>query len=187
MIFTATTQVPLSALTTLARLKERYACGPCMDLDESQRALLDAFETLYPGEKLRLLHAALNARRVYITGADVLALAPTVRTSAGGEFEPAALSLGEIEMTEKTEDLVARVAALEKVVDEHRAVLLKLLQVPAVRMANLGVDGFAASVLHTIPAQEKNPRGGSENKPHAFDEALRRGDKLREIAQGLHR
>jgi hypothetical protein len=86
MKFMETTRLPLSALTTLARLKERYACGPRVDLDALESALLDAFETLYPGEKLRVLHGALNAGRTYITGSDVLAFVP--RTAAIEEASP---------------------------------------------------------------------------------------------------
>jgi hypothetical protein len=76
MRFTAATQVPFTAITSLARLKEKYACGPRLDLDEPQRVLLEAFENLYPAEKLMLVHVALDAGRVYITGTDVFALAP---------------------------------------------------------------------------------------------------------------
>lgn len=75
MSFTAATLLPLSAVTTLARLKERYDCGPCVALDPAQSALLDAFRALYPAEKLRIVQGALNAGRVYITGADALAFA----------------------------------------------------------------------------------------------------------------
>ena len=49
MKFAAGTRLPLSAVTPLARLKERYDCGPCAALDRSQRAMLEAFDTLYPG------------------------------------------------------------------------------------------------------------------------------------------
>jgi hypothetical protein len=74
--FTAATHLPLSALTTLARLKERYACGPCLGLDASQRALLDAFRALYPRDKLRIVQGAMDAGRLCISGAEVLPLVP---------------------------------------------------------------------------------------------------------------
>ena len=75
MRFTAATQIPLEALGPLAALKERYSCGPRIELDAAQRAMLEAVDELYPTQKLRIAHAALTAGRDYIIGADIFALA----------------------------------------------------------------------------------------------------------------
>lgn len=74
MKFTASTRLPISALGPLAKLKEHYACGPLLELDEAQRAMLEEFDDLYPAEKLRVANAALSTRRDHITGADLFAL-----------------------------------------------------------------------------------------------------------------
>ena len=76
MKFESGTQLPISALGPLAKLKERYQCGPLVSLDEAQRAMLEAFDELYPAEKLCVVHAALNAGRSCISGAQLFALAP---------------------------------------------------------------------------------------------------------------
>jgi hypothetical protein len=76
MKFRAGTQIPIASLTFLSRLKHRYACGPILNFDDEQLALLDAYDALYPVEKLRAMHAAIKAGRGFVTGADVFAFAP---------------------------------------------------------------------------------------------------------------
>jgi hypothetical protein len=76
MKFRAGTQIPIASLTFLSRLKQRYACGPILDYDAEQLALLDAYDALYPVEKLRAMHTAIKAGREFVTGADVFAFAP---------------------------------------------------------------------------------------------------------------
>jgi hypothetical protein len=75
MSFSATTQIPIASLTFLSRLKQRYDCGPLTDLTAAERVLLEAYDNLYPVEKLRAMHAAVKAGRDCITGADLMAFA----------------------------------------------------------------------------------------------------------------
>ena len=75
------------------------------------------------------------------------------------------------------EALKTRVAALE-------ALLQRICDVPMVAMS-LG----AHTVIRTgaTPAEPEQRAGGSQDKPHPFDEALRKGDKLAAIARELGR
>jgi len=75
MRYTKQTALPVATLAPIERLKEKYACGVRVDLDESQLALLADFESMYPREKLDVLAKAERAGRAYVTGADLLAVA----------------------------------------------------------------------------------------------------------------
>lgn len=79
--------------------------------------------------------------------------------------------------------LAARVAALETALEEHRRVLQRLLEVPAVRLHGLGPDGLAAISLKFTAPPDTHPKGGSENVEHPYDAALRRGDRLAQLAR----
>lgn len=81
------------------------------------------------------------------------------------------------------ETLTARLAAVEAALKEHRECLSRLLQVPAIRLHFLGTGGFPAISLHIAPPTDENPRGGSQNVAHPYDEELRLGSKLAAIAR----
>jgi hypothetical protein len=68
------TRLPFACLSLDALLKARYDCGPILDLDGAQRALLQGFLDLYPYEQYRVRRIAEKAGREYVVGSD-LALA----------------------------------------------------------------------------------------------------------------
>lgn len=183
--FTATTRIPIAALTDLARLKQLYGCGPRLTLDEEQIALLEAFTELYPSEKMHVFIAAARAGRAEVLGADLLALAQTQSEQNSAVDDPLTMALYRKAPMSELENLRAKVAAHDTELAQHRELFRRLFAMPAVRLALAGADGPAFTFLHVAPAQDKNPAGGSENKPHPHDEALRRGDKLAALAREL--
>jgi hypothetical protein len=73
------------------------------------------------------------------------------------------------------ENLTARVAALE-------ALLQRICSVPMVAMS-LGAETVIRNSV--VPATPEHRPGGSLDKPHPMDEALRRGDKLAALAKEI--
>jgi hypothetical protein len=90
-------------------------------------------------------------------------------------------------MSSEIETLAARCAALEATVTEHHALLLRLLNVPAVRMSFLGPDGFPAISLRIAPQEQKKGASDKATSIHPADQAIKDGAKLRSLAGELGR
>ena len=90
-------------------------------------------------------------------------------------------------MPEETVALKERITALEATVTEHHALLLRLLDVPAVRMSFLGSDGFPAISLRIAPQEQKKGASDKATSIHPADQAIKDGAKLRSLARELGR
>jgi len=81
--------------------------------------------------------------------------------------------------------LTQRVKNLETMLAEHRALLMRLIDVPAVKMTFAGYHPILSPLA--TPAPEEKKAAPVESKVHPYSQSIQDGAKLKNLAWELSR